>query len=410
MIFFICGIILSIFLTKNVNATEDVLDEAIKARLTQEAVFDPNMQIVAFSSEISEGTIGSHIFNFLKEANSNIIIASDKCTNEEFLDDLIGFTDEIEGIAPNVRVQIVTGDDEQTASTLSKDKYSGRITHQVIQGNPDRSGKMHNKFIIVDHGLVITGSPNLTYAAYNYNIESFVAIRHQYLAGLYYLYYRYIVSGKNKYDEAQNEYQCVKNKLELFNNTPNNPIQVCLAPILSVKAFVIPELASSQIININMFLISRANPQDSDIVAHLLNAANDGAQLSIKVDGLQYSMSRYMPLALAPLIAKDQSVFTVRKTPENIQTRTRPIQTKPQFHDKLVLITQVDGTKKIFIGSAGFTDNVQDNKNLENMILLKVQEDNDQLQDIYNNLLAHFDSINSTRTGLTVTKMENNPN
>lgn len=417
MISFIFSITLSILLTKNVNASDDALIDdpihSILTKLTPDTVLDPNMEIEAFSSETSEGTIGSNIFNFLKQATSSIIIASDKCTNEEFLDDLIGLTEGIQGVSPDVSIKIVTGEDESTTNALSKDKYSERgIIHQVIEGNLDRSGKIHNKFIIVDDALVITGSPNLTYAAYNYNIESFVAIRHQYLAGLYYLYYHYIVSGKDKYDETQDEYQCVKNKLELFNRTPENPIQVCLAPILSVKAFITPELASSKIININMFLISRAKPQTSDIVAYLLNAVRDGAQLSIKVDGLQYLMSRYMPLALAPLIAKDQSVFTVRKTPERITTRTitRPFLTRPQFHDKLVLIEQNDDTKKIFIGSAGFTDNVQDNKNLENMILLRIPVDNDQLQGIYANLLDHFESISPTRPGLTVTKVENNPN
>ncbi|MBN9413406.1 MAG: hypothetical protein J0H12_05740 [Candidatus Paracaedimonas acanthamoebae] len=412
---FIFGIILSINFTSNVNATdlefEDDPIHSILAKLTPDTVLDPNMEISAFSSETSEGTIGSNIFNFLRQATSSIIIASDKCTNEEFLDDLIGLTDGIEGVLPNVSIKIVTGEDEKTTTALSKDKYLGRITHQAIQGNPDRSGKMHNKFIIVDDALVITGSPNLTYAAYNYNIESFVAIHHQYLAGLYSLYYHYIISGKDKYDETQVEYQRVKDKLELFN-TPENPLQVCLAPILSVKDFVTPQLVSSQIININMFLISRAEPQDSDIIAHLIRAVQGGAQLSIKVDGLQYRLSRYMPLALAPLIAQDQSVYTVVKTPERITTRTitRPFRTKPQFHDKLVLIMQADGTKKICIGSAGFTDNVQDNMNLENMLLLKISEENVKLQPIYTNLLAHFNSIDSNRTGLAVTKVENDSN
>lgn len=62
-------------------------------------------------------------------------------------------------------------------------------------------------------------------------------------------------------------------------------------------------------------------------------------------------MSRYVPLALAPLIAKDQPVSTVVKTPELITTRTitRPFLTKPQFHDKLVLIEQNDDTKKYLL-------------------------------------------------------------
>lgn len=44
------------------------------------------------------------------------------------------------------------------------------------------------------------------------------------------------------------------------------------------------------------------------------------------------------------------------------------------------------------------------------MILLRIPVDNDQLQVIYTNLLDHFESINPTRPGLTVTKVENNHN
>ena len=266
-----------------------------------------------------------------------------------------------------------------------------------IASQPDRSGKMHNKFIIIDRDLVVTGSPNLTFAAYNYNVESFVSIRHSFVGRVYLAYYRYIISGKDKYDETQDEYGLVRRGLNIFNSEPRSPIQVCLAPILDIKTFVIGELRPSQSIDISMFLISRASDPSNDIVDNFLEAKRKGASITIKVDGNQYQSTSYMGAALNPLQAVGVEVYTVLKKPEQMRTRTKEISTKPQFHDKLVLIRGHDA-KKVFIGSAGFTDNVQDNLNLENMVLIKDSR-------IYDFLLDHFNTINSARDNLVVTKL-----
>ena len=364
-------------------------------------VYDSNRQIMAFSSEISSGTIGENIFNILRNARHRIIIASDKCTNEEFLDDLLNLYSS-EG--KTLEIRIVTGEDRQTEALLRKEKYSGRIIYHSIPCNRDENGKirgkMHNKFIIIDDEFVITGSPNFTYAAYNYNIESFVNIRHRFIAGLYFRYYEYIVSGKDKYDNTQDEYKRVEKMMQVFNAVPNNQIQVCLAPILDIRGFVIHGLSDSQVVDINMFLISRleGSSQSNDIVESLLRACRDEAEITIKVDAGQYQLNGYMPLALAPLQENGVVVYTVLKRPERIRTRTKPITTIPQFHDKLVLIQHKDNSKKVFIGSAGFTENVQDNLNLENMILLRMPV-------IYDLLLDHFNAVNSSRDNLVVTKL-----
>jgi len=355
-------------------------------------VYDPHMDIKTFSSEISEGTIGSNIFGLLEPARYRIIIASDKCTNEEFLDDLLALKS-----SKGLQIEIVTGQDRSTCTALSKPQYS-EIIYRSIPSNPDRSGKMHNKFIIVDDDLVITGSPNLTLAAYSYNVESFVAIQHKFVARLYLRYYEYIISGKDKYDHTQDEYMRVGKMMHIFNNAIGNPIQVCLAPILDIKTFVIRELNSLGIIDINMFLVSRASTPDDDIVDTLLSAVRDGAAVSIKVDENQYQGTDYMPRALAPLKASGAAVYTVLKKPERFRTRTKQISTIPQFHDKLVLMRHKDGSKKVFIGSAGFTDNVQDNFNLENMVLLKIPG-------VYDLLFAHFSAIDNSRSNLVVTAL-----
>ena len=82
-----------------------------------------------------------------------------------------------------------------------------------------------------------------------------------------------------------------------------------------------------------------------------------------------------------------------------MSTRTKKvIDTRPQFHDKLILIQLADGSKKVFIGSAGFTNNVQDNLNLENMVLLGIPS-------IYDVLLNHFTVIDASRRNLDVARL-----
>lgn len=351
-------------------------------------VYDP-YYIATFSSETSGGTIGGHIFDLVKTAQYRIIIASDKCTNEEFLDDLLTLNI---GREKPLEIRIATGQDKDTDELLIKEKYGGIVWQSI----PSHSGKMHNKFIIVDDCLVITGSPNLTYAAYNYNIESFVALHHRFIAQLYSRYYEYIVSGKDKYDSTQDEYCRVAKMMDVFNNAPGNLIKICLAPILNIKTFVIDELESSQVIDINMFLICRATIQDNDIVDNLLKIAREGAGITIKIDEGQYKKHAYVRRALGPLVELDQEIYKVSKKREKWSTRTQKIRTLPQFHDKLVLIQHQNGGKKVFIGSAGFTEHVQDNVNLENMVLLYMPV-------IYDQLLIHFNSINGSR--LNVTKL-----
>src|SRR3546814_2620454 len=106
-----------------------------------------------------------------RSAQRRIIIASDKFTNAEFLDDLLLLKES----NPDLKIEMVTGNEPSTIETLENQHYAS-LKKTIVESNPDKSGKMHNKFIIIDDNMVITGSPNTTYAAYNYNIKSFVVI------------------------------------------------------------------------------------------------------------------------------------------------------------------------------------------------------------------------------------------
>lgn len=368
--------------------------------LEKREAFDPGIRIVPYSSEISPGTVRSNILQIVQScAKKSVIIASDKCTNEEFLDDLFPL---IGSDGNPIEIRIVTGDDRTTASLLTQEKYVTRMTHhKVLCNSGGRSGKMHNKFIVIDDVCVVTGSPNMTFAAYTFNVESFVAIHHRFIARMYTAYFNYITSGKDKYDSSQPEYERVGHMLELFNGNPDSPIKVCLAPIRDIKMFVCRGLTSSRVIDISMFLIGHASEQNGDILDVLQSLIGRGSSLTLKVDKNQYDgdAAGFMKAALIPVQQLGAKIFKVMKASERVATRTKIIDSKPQFHDKLVLLTYHDGSYGVFIGSAGFTANVQDNLNLENMVFLTLPE-------IHVAFKNHFDSINATRENLVVEEVQ----
>lgn len=323
----------------------------------------------AFSSEVSPTKIGTSIYDIAKTATTSIIIASDKCTNEDFLDKLLGLHND-----KGISIRVVIGDDPSNASILWNDKYLP-FTRQSIEKH-DNGGKMHNKFIVVDDRIVITGSPNLTKPAYNSNIESFVCIENQRIAEIYCAYYEYII------DETDHKKTNVFTLMNLWNGIPNIPIQVCLAPIASISDFVVQSLDAANIVKISMYLVSRATETDNDIVSNLSTL---GDKVTLMVDKKQYNLQEYIQTAVQVLTDSGAHVFTVFKSKQKI------------FHDKLMLIEYVNGSKKVIIGSAGFTTNVQDNINFENMVSISNDE-------TYNFLLSHFNSISIGR-GFTLAEL-----
>ncbi len=333
------------------------------------------------SSETSPGTIGSNIINYVSSCfPKNIIIASDQFTNETFLDQVLGL--------PGIVLTIITSDSHpKTNTTLKKTKYTGKMEHHSIAGNANKSGKMHNKFIVINDTAVITGSPNCTHQAYNSNIESFVVIINQYVAYLYQAYAHYICSGKDKDDGSQPEYQHVAKMLSFFNMSQTT-LQVCLAPIVNIGHFVPQFFPQASILRISMFLLSN-NSAPPDIMKELMKTVEDGAKVSIKVDKGQHAQD-FVQKALKPFIERKQSVETVSKHPE----KTGGL--NPLLHDKLILIEKRDGTKFVIIGSAGFSTNVQQNLNLENMVIIMGE-------DAHNFFSAHFNALVQSPT-MTVEK------
>lgn len=351
--YFIVNIITFFLITvTTLSAADDSLD------------LDQRINFKSFSSEVNIESIGRNISDIVSTAQSSIIIASDKCTYVEFLDTILKLSNQ----TPNLTTSIVIGDDEQKKSILWDEKYQS-FTRNSISKN-QYGGKMHNKFIIVDNRIVITGSPNLTKAAYNSNIESFVSMENQRIGELYRSYYEYII------DQTERKKEIVLNLMTSWNSYQKISTQICLAPLASIKEFIIKEINSAKIVKINMYLISRATQPDGDIVSYL---AELGEKVTVKVSKNEYDKQEYMKVAINELIDNGVHVFTVAK-----------FKPKGIFHDKLILIEYENDIKKVVIGSAGFTTNVQDNLSFENMVSINHDP-------TYNFLLSHFDSITSSR-------------
>ncbi|CAO5682222.1 MAG: hypothetical protein HEEMFOPI_01630 [Holosporales bacterium] len=276
-----------------------------------------------------------------------------------------------------MNLTIITSDNHDKTNKILG-QFTRQITHHAIRGNDGGSGKMHNKFIVIDDTAVITGSPNCTHQAYNNNIESFVIIINKYVTHLYRAYARYICSGKDKYDAFQPEFQHVTKMLDLFNRSQNT-MQICLAPILNIGNFVPQFFPQASVLRISMFLVSN-NDSPPDIMQELFKTITYGTHISIKIDKDQYEKMSFVQKALKPFIAKKQSVETVSKFPKKAGG------INPLLHDKLILIEKIDGTKFVIIGSAGFSTNVQKNLNLENMVMIANSN-------AYNFFLNHFNAL-----------------
>ena len=169
-----------------------------------------------------------------------------------------------------------------------------------------------------------------------------------------------------------------------FFNASQNTLQVCLAPITNIGNFIPRFFQQASILRISMFLVSN-NASPPDIMKELEKTVASGATVSIKVDKGQFDTMGFVQKALKPFIATKQSVETVRKHPAKRGDHD------PLLHDKLILIEQKDSPNFVIIGSAGFSTNVQQNLNLENMVM--IMEPN-----AFPFFLAHFNALVSGPT------------
>nr|WP_032112571.1 phospholipase D-like domain-containing protein [Candidatus Paracaedibacter symbiosus] len=271
-------------------------------------------------------------------------------------------------------IRLITGDNEKASpEILGIFNYNFDFTHKITVVTTSGKCKMHNKFMSIDGLSLMTGSPNLTWSAYNNNIEcSIIFQNNSELTNLYSTYFDYII--KDPKDNGE-----IIKQLRLFHERQGKELNICLAPIVNVKEFIKENIEGAREILINMFLISRANSPSTDIIAGLEKAAKNGASIKIRVDAQQYhdpQNGSFMRPALHFL-----------KKNKNIKIYKVGMKNGGLFHDKLLLIIKNNGDKIVILGSAGFTKSVQNNLNYENMIAIK---NNDTIFEYYK---RHFDGI-----------------
>jgi phosphatidylserine/phosphatidylglycerophosphate/cardiolipin synthase-like enzyme len=151
-----------------------------------------------------------------------------------------------------------------------------------------------------------------------------------------------------------------------------------LAPIFNISEFIKNEIKGATAIHINMFLVSRGKSKSADLIKSLADAAKKGASISLMIDGGRYTALAFMQKAISDLkiLAPAVRVTTVYMH-------------QGCFHDKLLLITK-PSERVVIVGSAGFTQNVQDNNNYENMLLIRDDT-------IFDYFLNHIRAIKSPK-------------
>lgn len=173
---------------------------------------------------------------------------------------------------------------------------------------------------------------------------------------------------------------------------------------------------------ISMFLLSHS--LDKPDVIDMLANINKFAEVRIFVDSNAYdtftndSGEFFVKDSLNELVKYENiKAYAVKKNVSQWQDPvTGSVDPNPKvtYHDKLISIQEKDENGKvvrsdIIIGSAGLTDNVQDNFNLENMLLIHV----DKMlpykyigPNIHNIFVKHFSTIRKSNNSLyTVTQL-----
>lgn len=328
------------------------LDEAELAKLRQVAKRFKRLAQMAISRFIVRHTTGfSSVIGSLEEymkaeiGNSqDLLLSVDQITDDGFMMSILG---------EDIDSQINMGRQSRSRWENSTD-LNVRVTTPKV-------GKMHNKFWVLDNSVVITGSPNLTYSAFNFNIESIVRLESKYVAACFRLYFEIMRSPSRSQKKLDKEEQLIGMLNAL--NCSNSSFRLALSPYTDIQDFVVDTCQGATEIVIRMFLVSYFDG-GGDIVEELGKLAKGGTKITLFVDANQYhetcdESGYYVQTAVQKLKRYGIKVYTQARTNGKI------------MHDKLILIKFGDErghSYRTLIGSAGFSQNVMNNNNFENMV------------------------------------------
>jgi phosphatidylserine/phosphatidylglycerophosphate/cardiolipin synthase-like enzyme len=133
------------------------------------------------------------LMDLIKNGKKSIFFAYYKITDKKFISAFIKATKrglKIEGIVD--AASIANGD--ANIKQLKDNGIKVEVMNKSITGD---IGLMHNKFIVIDEEIVVTGSMNLSYKVSEVNHENIIIINDKEIAG------KYISEYKDLLDDAQ---------------------------------------------------------------------------------------------------------------------------------------------------------------------------------------------------------------
>ena len=178
-------------------------------------------------------------------------------------------------------------------------------------------------------------------------------------------------------------------QIQRFNT--DNRVRVALAPFLNIRDFVYEELQRAHggegvRITMRQFVVDQPTDNQRDILKALIALKQAGAEVSVVLDAGQYEAASYVRRACAALRGANIDVY-LQQTGKNI------------MHEKLLLLEFTRNertTKTVMIGSAGFTRNVSENLNYENIVAI----DEDGIYDYFMQWHTHSLTARSAQTNL----------
>ncbi len=319
-------------------------------------------------------------------------ISVDQLTDPALLNDLVG--NDVAKVK-GVNAGRLASNPNRTLKSFD-DTFGGYSRDSAVIDLPENE-KMHNKFYLVGGTGVITGSPNLSFKGLNNNQECAVYIKHPMVAILFREYFERIrrhpsavrhpdapALGASTLSDG-----AFTDQIARFN--ADNRIRVALAPFVNIRDFVYEELQRAEgavdvKITLRQFVVDQPTAEQKDILRALIALKQAGAEVSVVLDKGQFDEAcvgrgrnavYYVQEACKELAVNGVSVY--------LQQKGGSI-----MHEKLVLVEFMRNkrrTKTVLIGSAGFTKNVSENKNYENIVAI----DEDRMYDYF--LARHRESL-----------------
>lgn len=253
-----------------------------------------------------------------------------------------------------------------------KGNFAREATVNEAQGpTRDRSSKMHNKFLVQGSTSreseparaesVITGSSNMTYSAQSLNTESMVVLKNPIVAAYFNHFFTMITNRVTKDSAKGKEFS----RILAQQNAEQNKVRMAMEPFVGINDFVKSELKGADTVVMRMFVISVWGRDN--VIDAMCTMARSGVRITAVLDSGQYEQS-YVKDAVTRLKQAGANIV-LQKSPTGSGNRDNIM------HDKMILAHYPETRERkekhtVMMGSSGFTKNVFEHMNYENMLAI----------------------------------------